>query len=501
MGGPSGRLDSWKEIAAYLRRGARTVQRWEAEEGLPVHRLQHEKLGSVYAFPAELDAWWENRRARLENAPAVSARDVPSVAVLPFADLTREKDQGYFCEGIADEILAALGGLSGIHVASRSASFRFRTGVDDPRETARRLRVSRLLEGSVRRSGGRLRISVHLTAVESGFQVWSSRFDRDERDIFAIQEEIAAQVAAAMSVSLSAEERASLRRKSTANPQAYDCYLRGRKHYSSFGPQDAEFARQLFEKATRLDPQFALAYAGLADCYSYAYLHSRRTPELLAQAREAAARAVDLDPESAETHLARAVAWSLSGLTADVDREFETALELNPRLFEAHYYYARHLFMNGRQPEAVAQYEQAMRVNPEDYQAPLLVAQSYDDLGRPEDGRQARLEGIRLAEAHLAFHPDDTRAMYMAANGMVALGQRERGLELAARARQLRPGDGMLLYNLACIYAMAGCAADALDCLECAAAAGVAPLEWIRHDSNLKSLHGEPRYEALAAGR
>ncbi len=151
MSAPGGRLDSWKEIAAYLRRGARTVQRWESEEGLPVHRLQHEKLGSVYAFQSELDAWWESRRARLENAPPAAVQDAPSVAVLPFADLTREKDQSYFCEGVADEILAALARISGLKVASRGASFRFRSGVDDPRETARRLRVCRLLEGSVRR--------------------------------------------------------------------------------------------------------------------------------------------------------------------------------------------------------------------------------------------------------------------------------------------------------------------------------------------------------------
>jgi tetratricopeptide (TPR) repeat protein len=158
--------------------------------------------------------------------------------------------------------------------------------------------------------------------------------------------------------------------------------------------------------------------------------------------------------------------------------------------------------MSGRQKEAVARYEQAMRVRPDDYQVPLLVAQSYDDFGRHEDARRARLLGIELAESHLEFHPDDTRAMYMAANGMVALGLSDpslttRGLALAARARSLRSDDGMLLYNLACIYSLAGSVPDALDCLERAASLGVAPLEWIRHDSNLNALHNEPRYLAL----
>src|SRR5450759_1385660 len=160
------RLDSWKEIAAYLKRGARTVQRWEREEGLPVHRLPHEKLGSVYAYPAELDAWWSARAAEMRDAQP-AATPAPSIAVLPFADMSQEGDQAYFCEGIAEEIIGALSRIAGLRVASRTSSFRVRPPTGDSREIGRQLGVRTLLEGSVRKSGGQLRITVQLIDASS----------------------------------------------------------------------------------------------------------------------------------------------------------------------------------------------------------------------------------------------------------------------------------------------------------------------------------------------
>jgi hypothetical protein len=143
------RLDSWKEIAAYLDRGPRTVQRWEREEGLPVHRLQHDKLGSVYAYRSELDAWWESRRARLDTEPAAGEGPGRTVAVLPFSDLSREKDQEYFCDGIAEEISGALARIRGLRVASRTSSRRFKGTELGVREIGRRLGAGTVLEGSV----------------------------------------------------------------------------------------------------------------------------------------------------------------------------------------------------------------------------------------------------------------------------------------------------------------------------------------------------------------
>jgi TolB-like protein/Tfp pilus assembly protein PilF len=496
-GSPSGRLDSWKEIAAYLNRGARTVQRWEREEGLPVHRLQHDKLGSVYAYRGELDDWWESRRTELA-VRVPDRKDLElSIAVLPFADLSQQRDQGYFCEGMAEEILNALSRIQGLRVASRTAAFRFRDRAAGIAEIGRKLRVRTLLEGSVRKSGQRLRIAVQLADAESGYQLWSEAFDRELSDVFAIQEEIARHVAQELEVTLSPNETAALKKAPTTNTEAYDFYLRGRGYYYRYGPRDVSYATELFTRAVERDGAFALAFAGLADCWSYLYLYSDRNATILDQADWASAKAVELDPESAQAHASRAVVLSASGRGEEATAAFETALRLDGDLFEAHYFYARHTFAHGEREKAIRSYEEAMRVRPEDYQAPLLVAQSYDALGRAEDARLSRLRGIEAAEQHLALNPDDARALYMAANGMVALGERQRGREWAQRALAAEPDNPMLLYNVGCIYSMLGVIDEAIDCLERAVAKGLTQKGWYVHDTNLDALRGHARFQAL----
>ena len=493
---PEDRLDSWKEIASYLHRGTRTVQRWEREEGLPIHRLQHDKLGSVYAFRSELDAWWNSRGAALPG-DAPQAGTGPSVAVLPFADLSQEKNQGYFCDGVAEEIIIALNRLQNLHVASRTSSFRFKNGGADVADMGRKLRVVTLLEGSVRKSGDRLRIAVRLTKVEDGYQLWSETYDRQMTDIFAIQEEIARAVAQALEVTLSPAEREELGKPATKDIEAYDYYLRGRSFYYRYAPREVEYSKQLFTQAIERDPRYAVAWAGLADAWSYLYLYAGRQEAAREEADRASVRAVELGPESAQAHASRALALSLNERDAEAEQAFETAIGLDPDLFEARYFYARHSFVHGQQDKAVRLYEEAMRVRPEDYQSPLLVAQSYDDLGRPDDAVAARKRGIELAEQHLRLNPDDARALYMAANGMAALGERERSRDWAERAIKAQPDDPMLLYNVGCIFSMLGCVEEALACLEKGVELGVAEKGWFVHDSNLDPLRGHPRFQAL----
>lgn len=492
-----GRLESWKAIAGYLRRGTRTVQRWEREEALPVHRLQHEKLGSVYAYPGELDAWFDQRA----DQPAKPARTppVPSLAVLPFTDMSQEGNQGYFCDGIAEEIIHALSRIDGIRTASRTSSFRFRGAGLDGLGAARELGVSTLLEGSVRKSGERLRITVELVDAGSGFQLWAQKFDRTLRDIFEIQDEIAEQVIHALKVSLTPTEAASLSSAPTRDIQAYDCYLRGRKFYYGYNPKSVEFAIQMFREAIALDPNYARAYAGLADCWSYIYLYSDRSEAVREQAGQASRKAQAMDPNSAQAQASRGLSLSLSGRNDEADEAFAAAMRLDPDLFESHYFRARHCFILGRREEAVSAYEAAMRARPDDFQSPLLAAQTYDDLGRPADAAAARRRGIAAAEKHVQLNPDDSRALYMMANGLVALGERERGRVCADAALAVSGEDPMLLYNLGCIFSMLGALDQALDCLEKAARSGLTQKGWYEHDSNLDPLRVLPRFQRLMA--
>jgi len=493
---PPRRIDSWKDIASYLKRGTRTVQRWESEEDLPVHRLHHDKLGSVYAWQHELDAWWVSRGASLASAPA-AAPAAPSIAVLPFTDLSQQQDQQYFCDGMAEELILALGKLHGLRVCSRMSSFRFRHDGTAERAIGRQLRVGALLAGSVRHAAGRIRIMVNLIDPESGYQLWSGVFDRALGDVFAIQEEIARSVAQALAITLSPNEAAALERPPTHDLQAYDLYLRGRTYYYHYGPSDMPCAIQMFTQAIERDPAYPLAHAGLADCWSFLYLYSNRSEDLLRKAEEASRRAVDLDPESAQAQASRALALSLNRRDAEAEEAFETAIRLDPSLFEAHYFHARHSFVLGNLDKAAAEYEAAIQLRPDDYQAPLLVAQIYDDLGRAADAAAAREKGIAAAEEHLRLNPDDARAVYMAANGMAALGQRELSRQWAQRAFAMRPTDSMLLYNLGCIYALLNYEEDALHALEQAVLHGLRQRGWFEHDSNLDSVRAHPRFQAI----
>jgi serine/threonine protein kinase/tetratricopeptide (TPR) repeat protein len=423
--------------------------------------------------------------------------DIPSIAVLPFLDLSIEKDQDYFCEGIAEEIINALTQIHNLRVVSRTSSFALKGRGMDSREIAERLGVGTLLEGSVRKSGEQLRVTAQLIGASSGYHLWSDRFDRELKDVFAIQDEIAQAIADALRVKLSPGERRAIKQVATDDARAYDHYLRGRKYYYQYGRKGIEYARQMFSRAIEIDPSYALAHAGYADCCSYLYSNTDAGEEVRNRAIEASARALELDPHLAEAHAARGVALSLEEDFERADEAFETATRLNPRLFEAHYFRARHCFQRGESERAIAHYERAAEVRPEDYQSLLLVAQTYDDLGRTDEARDARRRGVKRAEDRLDLNPDDTRALYMGANGLVALGETELGLEWARRALEAEPDEPMILYNVACIYSLAGQLARAVVCLERAVDQGFAHRVWLEKDSNLDALRDLPEYHKI----
>ena len=271
--------------------------------------------------------------------------EIRSIAVLPFADLSAERDQEYFSDGVAEEILNALTKVGGLHVPARTSCFAFRGASVDARDIGKRLGVEALLEGSVRKAGNRLRITVQLIDARNGYQLWSERFDREIEDVFAIQDEIARSVIDALELSLTHRETRDLIKRSTTNVEAYEFYLRGRKLFQKWTRQNIEFARQMFQRATELDPNFAGAWSGLAT--AHVHLFGCDSEPHLEKAREASARALKLDPQLAEAHVAAGQGFSMEQRYADAAAEFERAIELEPTLFDAHYYYARACFKSG----------------------------------------------------------------------------------------------------------------------------------------------------------
>jgi adenylate cyclase len=281
--------------------------------------------------------------------------------------------------------------------------------------------------------------------------------------------------------------------------EAYVHYLRGRHYYFRFNRLGMGFASDMFRHALDIDPTYASAWAGLADCAAYSYIYLERSAPQRELAESCSRKALELDPNLAEAHASRGVALSAEGLAEEAEAAFETALCLDPNLYEAAYFYARHCFAAGKAERAIEYFEWAATLRPEDFQAILLVAQVYHSLGVEDEAGRARRLGLARVEERLEHAPDDVRARYMGANALVALGQREKGLAWARTARAMDPADPMLLYNLGCIHALAGDSEEALDCLSQAVGGGLSQKDWLIHDSDLDSIRSLPGFQALMA--
>jgi adenylate cyclase len=420
-----------------------------------------------------------------------------SLAVLPFTDLSAERDQEYFADGVAEEILNALAKLGELHVAARTSSFAFRGTSVDAREIGRRLGVDALLEGSIRKAGKRVRITVQLIDSRQGYHVWSERFDREIDDIFAVQDEIAQSVIQALGLSLTQREERSLRRRSTTNVEAYEFYLRGRKLFQKWTRQNIALARKMFERATEIDPGFAGAWAGLAT--AHVHLHGCDNEPHLERARQASAHALELDPSSAEAHVAAGQGFSMEQRYGEAAMEFERAIELDPTLFDARYYYGRACFKRGELEKSLRLFEQAQSLRPEDYESVYLIGLVLTQLGRANEARDAQKDALERATKYIDLNPDEARPYVLAGGALARLGQRERAKECIDRAQSLAPDDDAILYNAGCALAILGEQDGALDALERAIDAGLAGGDWVPQDPDWESLRDQPRFKELVA--
>ena len=511
---------SWRSIAAELRRRevypvivAYAVVAWVL---LQIGEVTFEPLGfpdwamtalivvAVAGFPvAVILAWvydftpWRIRRDRVVRQDGGRDDDQPSIAVLPFLDLSPEQDQEYFCEGVAEEILNALTRIGNLHVAARSSSFQFSSQAGDVRETGRKLGVKTILEGSVRKSGGKLRVTAQLVKVSDGYHVWSKVFDEDLEDVFAIQDEIATSIAETLMETISAQERDAIRAVPRTHIDAYDYYLRGRQFFKRFHKVDIEHARQMFWQALDIDPGFALAWAGYADCHSFLMMYVDPNPVHAQQADHASKRALELAPKLAEAHASRGLACLVGRKFEKAEQAFRRALELNPHLFEAYYYYARTRFHQGDLDGAAELFRKAAEADPADYQSRCLRVQILRGTGHTALAMEEAREAVKVLEKHLEWHPDDARGLHLGAGSLVALGQTERAKSWLRRALQLDPDDPIVLYNVACNFATLGEVDESLDYLEQAIEHGTVSSDWMRNDEDLVSLRGNPRYTAL----
>ncbi len=420
-----------------------------------------------------------------------------SMAVLPFTNLSADKEQDYFCDGMAEEIATALAKIKGLRLAARKSAFAFKDTHEDVRRIGQKLHVDSLLEGSVRRAGDRLRVTVQLTDVATGYHLWSERFDREMEDVFAIQDEIAENVVRAMQVILSDEGKQPVSRTQTSDPQAYDYYLRGRRYFHQGRRKSLQYALEMFKRATEIDPLYSLAYAGIAECCGmliHFYGESRDVHHDAAD--KASRRALELDPDLPQAHAARGLVLWVMDRFDEAAAAFERSLALDPNQPRASYYFARACFQRGDFERAARLFEDSCR-GQENFESRYFAAQTYSALGRTEDALVAYRLALREIERHVELNPDDAGAYTMGAVSLIRVGERKSGLEWASRALEIDPGDARIQYNVACLFALEGESDKAIECLENAVKAGFAHREWVEKDPDLDSLRDIPRFKAL----
>jgi len=516
---PEARYQSAKDVRNELKSLRREVDSGEVATGsgaMPVASGDGGSKTFSWRWPAAAAAaviilaagWWIGRgsggpdtahagsTAAFESAQTVVS-DLPSVAVLPFANLSSDPDNEYFTDGLTEELISALSNVEGLRIPARSSVYALKGSNLAVQEIGSKLGVDNIIEGSVRKSGDRLRVSVQLIKAEDGFTLWSETYDRKLEDVFVVQNEISNNIVEALQLTLSPVEERALRVERTTDFQAYEYYLRGRGYYRRRTYEDFESAREMFSKAIAIDPGYALAYAGLADAYTEFWRNYESTEENLAHAEEASREAVELDPTLAEAHASRGFALGQRQRYKDAEREFALAVKLNPRLFEAYYYYGTVAFAAGELETAADMFERASDVAPDEIRALQLLPQVYTRLGREAEAQSANRRRVEVVERRLEFNPDDVPLLLDGASALAALGETRRSLEWASRILDRAGNDALVLYNLACLYSLAGELGSAMDALERSYDAGLADPDWMREDSDLDNVRNHPRYKAL----
>jgi non-specific serine/threonine protein kinase len=437
------------------------------------------------------------RQPSSPSADSAVAPSEKSVAVLYFENLSNSKDDEYFRDGMTEDIITELSKIKELQVFPRAAVLAYRDKPVTGPQVGRELNAACVLSGSLRRAGNRLRITAQLIRAQTGHSIWAERYDRELKDVFEVQDEIARSISQALRIKLSPQEEKAIARKQTDNPQAYDYYLRGRQFFHQFRRKGFDFARQMFARAIVIDPHYARAYAGVADCCSFLYMYWDSVEDNLNEAEAASRKALELDPELAEAHAAGGLAFALKKDFVQAQREFEAAIRLDPKLYEAYYFYARTSFQSGDLAKAAALYEQASRLNPDDYQAVSLLVPVYHGLGRPAEAAATEKRSLLLIEKHTENHPDDPRALYLGAGILARIGDHTKSYDWARRALAIDPEETSILYNVACVYALLGKTEDALQCLGKVMEHGTFFKNWAAKDSDLDSLRFDPRFHAL----
>ena len=437
------------------------------------------------------------RTAEGSESRGDSKQSEKSIAVLYFENISGVKEDEYFRDGITEDIITELSKIKGLSIFSRPTVLAYRDKRVTPAQIGQQLKAAYVLAGSLRRAGNRLRINAQLVDTHTDFPLWSERYDREMKDVFEVQDEIARNIAEALRITLSPQEQAALAAKPTENLQAYDLYLRGKNYARRMTRQDLEFALQMFENAVSLDPNFALAYAAIANVCAQTHYNYGRDPIWLQRAEAASQRAVGLQPQLPEVLVAQAWILYAAKNYEDAVHCVQKAIDRKRDCEGAYYLLCRALFAAGRYQEMANVADRALEASGEDYNCYVPIMNALGAMGKEEAVRNTRQRRVAALENHLKQVPEDARARILLAGDYAAMDRVEDAVRETNFAVALRSNEATVLYNAACVYCELKRKPEAMEALKKAWDAGFKDADWARRDPDLSLLHGDSEFEQL----
>ncbi len=428
---------------------------------------------------------------------STTAQPEKSIAVLYFENLSGIKEDEYLRDGVTEDIITELSKIKGLKIFSRATVLGYRDKQVTPAAIGQQLNAAYVLTGSLRRAGARLRINAQLVDTHTDFPLWSERYDREMKDVFEVQDEIARKIAEALRITLSPQEEQALAAKPTEDLHAYDLYLRGKSYARRLTRQDLDFALQMFESAVAIDPKFALAHAAIANASVFIYVNFERDRRWLERAAVSVQRAVALSPEAPEVQVAQGWILYPEGKYEDAAKKARAAIERKADCDGAYVLLGRALFAAGHYQEILEMSDAAVAASGNDYNTYVPIINALGALGKKETHHNMAIQRAQVLQTHLTEVPEDARARTLLAGDYADMGRPDDAAREANMAITLRPNDALIAYNSACVFSTLNRRDDAVKALRKAWEAGFRDADWARNDPDLALLHGEPEFDQM----
>jgi serine/threonine protein kinase len=424
-----------------------------------------------------------------------------AIAVLPFNNISAEKESDYFSDGLTEELIMNLSRLKDMRVVSRTTSMQYKGVQKGIKAIGKELGVRYIIEGSVRKFQDNLRITAQLIDVEKDAQLWAETYKGNLADVFDIQEKVSKQIVDALMVKLTPMGKVVLEKRATLNPEAFDCYLRARDFLYRRTKNSVQFAIQLFQKAIEYDPRYAGAYAGLGEAYATLYQNFESKDIWLDKAINTSLKALTYDSSLSEAYAALALAYFYKKSNEEAFEAGRKSIELDPNNFIGYWILGRIYHSTDRDKEALNLLKKVIELNPDFYSAYMDLRLVYDRLGEKDKVNEVLKTTEGVYSRYISQHPDDSRAHMFFAIDLALLGKKDDAIKEAARAIELNPTDPLMQYNAACFYSNIGEKNLAIETLKNAITAGYQDYEWIKRDSDLDSIRNEAKFIELMKGK